>query len=112
MSYKTVDALTACIRPRVQCIELKSPKVKREDLGKKPKKANGPDMGTYDPSKGLKAVEPRVIGAEWKDNPVIKYYEHDIKRSNNVPGTGHYTVTQAMYNRLSKSPPSIRIKRH
>jgi len=50
-SYKTVEALTICTKPKVLTYKLHNPLIKKEDLGKKVKKDTAPDMGSYEPIK-------------------------------------------------------------
>ena len=110
--YKTTDSLTGATKPRIFSTKIHDPLVKKEDLGKKPKKSNLPDMGSYDSTKAYRYTMKRGFSQKWDSGPVKKFYEIDIKRSKKVPSCSYYTVTNDAMNRLSKSPPSIRMRRH
>ena len=69
-------------------------------------------MGSYDSTKAYKYTMKRGFSQKWDSGPVKKFYEIDIKRSKKVPSCSYYTVTNDAMNRLSKSPPSIRMRRH
>ena len=92
--------------------KIHDPVIKKEDLGKKTKKSTDPDMGTYDATKAFKSTTKRGFSQKWDTGPVIKFYEGEIKRSKKVPSCSYYDVTNEALNRLSKSPLSIRMKRH
>ena len=111
MCYKSVEALTAN-KPRVIAPKIYEPKVKREDLRKKPKKDSAPDMGSYEPAKVAKALHKQGLSQKWDTGPVVKFYEKQVKLSKHVPSCNYYKVTTDAYNRLSRSPPSIAMKRH
>ena len=89
------------------------PLIKREDLGKKPKKSTDPDSGTYEVGKSHKYLEAnKGPSQKMSPAPIIKFYDQAIKISRHIPAPTHYKVDQKSYSRLSTSPPSIRIKRH
>jgi hypothetical protein len=56
-SYKTVESLTVCTKPKVQTYKLHDPVIKKEDLGKKIKKDTAPDVGSYETMNSLKFIE-------------------------------------------------------
>ena len=99
-------------KPRVRTTKMYEPKIKREDLRKKPKKDSGPDMGSYEPQKAQKSLYKKEYSQQWDKGPVVKFYEHEIRRSKKVPSCSHYKVTADAFSRISRSPPSIRMKRH
>lgn len=72
-----------------------------------------PEVGTYDPEpsfKKLLANPPRVKMITGKPK---ECFIDEIKRKKKwCPGSGTYDVTPEHFRRLSKSPPSIRIRRH
>ena len=107
-----MEQLTQSIKPRILVTKIPDPLVKKEEWGKRPKKSNDPDMGTYEPTKAFKYTVKRGFSQKWDTGPVVKFYEGEIKRSKKVPSCSQYTVTNDALNRLSKSPPSIRMKRH
>ena len=104
--------MTGPTKPRIFVTKIHDPLIKKEDLGKKPKKSTDPDMGTYDSTKAFRYTMRRGFSQKWDTGPVIKFYEGELKRSKKVPSCSYYTVTDDAMNRLSKSPPSIRMKRH
>ena len=107
-----MEQLIGPTKPRIHVTKIPDPLVKKEDLGKRPKKSTDPDMGTYEPTKAFKYTVKRGFSQKWDTGPVVKYYERDIKRSKIVPSCSQYTVSKDALDRLSKSPPSIRMKRH
>ena len=112
MCYKTVESLSNLVRPKSRVTKIYDPKIKREDLSKKPPKDKGPDMGSYDSKKGYEYTQTKGLSQKFSAAPIVKFYEQDIKRSKKVPSCSHYTVTKDAMSRLSKSPPSIRMRRH
>ena len=110
--YKTVESLSALVKPKIYATKIPDPLVKREDLRMKPKKDAGPDMGSYEAPKVLKELETKGISQAWSNAPIIKFYDSQIKHAKKVPAAGHYKVTSEAINRLSRSPPSIRMRRH
>jgi len=50
------------------------PKIKREDLRKKPKKDLNPDMGSYEPTKSQNYTAKRGFSQKWDTGPVKKFY--------------------------------------
>ena len=112
MCYKTVESLTNAVKPRLLTSKWQEPKVKREELRAKPKKDPNPDMGSYESSKCLSYIEKKGFSQQWDKGPVLKFYESAVKHSKKVPACSHYNVPTDALNKLSKSPPSIRTRRH
>lgn len=110
--YTSLESLTSATKPRVLTSKLQEPKIKKEDLGKKPKKDTGPDMGTYEPTKSIKYIERKELSQKWDSGPIKKFYDIEINRAKKVPAPNFYEVTDGAFNRLSKSPNSIRVRRH
>lgn len=110
--YQTTEQLIGPTKPRVLVTKIPDPLVKKEDLGKKPKKSSEPDMGTYDATKAFRYTQKRGFSQKWDTGPVVKFYEGEVRRAKKVPSCSHYVVTNEALNRLSKSPPSIRTRRH
>ena len=81
---------------------------------RKTKKSSEPDMGSYDPGQCKEYVRDKTGHSQkMSSSPVPKYYDIALKRSKNVPPPNQYKITQEHYKRVvSKSPPSIRVKRH
>ena len=52
--YQKVEQLTNSTKPRILVTKIHDPLIKKEDLGKKPKKSADPDMGTYDSTKAFR----------------------------------------------------------
>ena len=101
------------VKPRTLITKIYEPTIKKEDLGKKPKKDPLPDMGSYDTKKGFEYTRDRSYPSQkWSTAPVVKFYEQNIKRTKAVPSCSHYVVTDKAVNKLSRSPPSIRVRRH
>ena len=63
------------------------PKIKKEDLGKKPKKDSAPDMGTYDSKKGFEFTQTKGLSQKFSDAPIIKFYESSVKQAKKVPSS-------------------------
>jgi hypothetical protein len=111
-TYKNTESLSNLTKPRSLIAKMYEPKIKREDLAKKPKKDSGPDMGSYDSTKAYDFVQTKGLSQKFAAGPVVKFYDQALKVSKKVPGTGHYKIPDKTYTRISKSPPSIRMKRH
>ena len=111
--YKTVDNLIGPTKPRSLITKIYEPTTKKEDLMKKPKKDPLPDMGSYESKRGFEYTRDRSYPSQkWSPSPVVKFYEPQIKRSKQVPSCSHYTVTDKALSKITKSPPSLRIRRH
>ena len=69
-------------------------------------------MGTYEPSKAIKYLEPKELSQKWDTSVHKKFYDIEINRTKKVPAPNFYEVTNGAFRSLSKSPNSIRIRRH
>jgi len=69
-------------------------------------------MGTYEPTKSIKYIERKELSQKWDSGPIKKFYDIEINRAKKVPAPNFYEVTDGAFNRLSKSPNSIRVRRH
>jgi hypothetical protein len=71
------------------------------------------------PAPGLYQVEEAVVKTQWvtRKPPVDKqrtvgFIEKFQKLHKHAPGVGTYDKVESAYNRLSRSPPSITVRRH
>ena len=79
-------------KPKIFELKIINPTDKQEEQ-KKTKKSNFPDMGSYHPEKGVKAIQ-KSSGYSQKvlQGPRKFYFENDVKRSKHVPPPNHYKV--------------------
>ena len=110
--YKDLKSLTNSTKPRAFALKIPDAKTKASDMHRKPKKSTEPDMGSYEPAKVKEKLRDMSGPSQKMSNtPITKYYDINIKRSKHVPGPGHYKTDQ--YCRImSKTPNSIRVRRH
>ena len=108
-----MGSLIAKIKPRTRSTKIYDPLVKREDLHKKPKKDPLPDFGSYETEKSFNfTAKASEFSQKWMTGPVVRFHEGPVKHTKHVPSSSHYKVTTDHFNRLSKSPPSLRTNRH
>ena len=111
--YKDLGSLTALTKPRTRQTKIYDPLVKREDLHKKPKKDPLPDFGSYEVGKSFNyTAKASEYSQKWMTGPVVRFHEGPNKHKKHVPAASHYKITKQHFDRLSKSPPSLRINRH
>ena len=114
LGYKNVDSLLQNPAKK-QAFAYKFPPTKTTaaDLSKKIPKSDKPDVGTYQSQPAYKYTLPRKGHSQkWTNTPKTRFYDFDIKRSKEVPGAGTYKVQPNVFKQLSRSPPSIAIRRH
>ena len=108
-----MTSLITYIKPRTRSTKIYDPLVKREDLGKKPKKDTGPDFGSYEADKSFNfTAKSPEFSQKWMTGPVVRFHEGPVKHTKHVPSASYYKVTTQHFDRLSKSPPTFRTKRH
>lgn len=113
MCYKDVQDLSVAIKPRTLATKIYEPLVKREDLYKKAKKDPLPDFGSYNTEKSFNyTAKSSEFSQKWLAGPVKRFHEGSVKHSKHVPSANFYKITTQHFDRLSKSPPSLRSKRH
>lgn len=111
--YKELSSLTFLNKPRHLDTKIIPPKLTVEEAAAKPKKSQDPDMGTYEAPKSKDYFKDQTgFSGKLSTAPFQKFYEQTIKRSKLTPAPSHYKLTKDHFNRLSRSPPSIRTMRH
>ena len=90
--------MTKATKPRILETKIHPPLIKKEDLGKKIKKSTNPDVGSYEPTKGLNYTARKGFTQKMNTGPVIKFYESQVKLAKKVPSCSHYTVTDKAMN--------------
>ena len=111
--YKEVGSLTNLVKPRILETKIHPNKLTAQEVAKKPPKSKDPDMGTYNAPKCIDHFTDKTgFSGKLSSAPVPKFYDMAIKKSKGVPAPTHYKITQNHFNRLSRSPPSIRTRRH
>ena len=92
--YKEVSSLTQSTKPRSRVTKIHDPLIKREDLGKKPKKDPLPDFGSYEVNKSFNfTAKASEFSQKWMTGPVKRFHEHSQKHQKFVPSANHYKVT-------------------
>jgi len=75
-----------------------------------------PDVGTYNPELG--PTKSKILNNIIPKGKIMRYHDHELKRRKNVPGQAHYfkkasdDLGMTQIKMLSKSPTSIRVRRH
>ena len=106
--------MTSVTKPKTFAAKITAPKNTADEPAHKIRKDTmAPDMGSYEPRKSQEYIEPKKGPSQkWETGPVVRYYEKMIKLNKEKPACNNYKVTSDHFNRLSKSPPSVRINRH
>jgi hypothetical protein len=99
-------------QPRVFALKIKEPKETSPANAYRIIKSKNPDMGSYQKDGIDKLVRPKSFALIISTNPKKPFYTTDINRSKGRPNAATYRVDPKVFNRLSKSPPSIRTRRH
>ena len=77
------------------------------------KKSKLPDMGSYNPTESIKSIQKKPgYSQKILQAPRGSYFEKDVKRSKHVPPPNQYKVEDSAFRALSRSPNSVRIRRH
>ena len=83
------------------------------DTSIRPKKTNEVDVGSYNPLPSFEYVQDRTGPSQkWLTGKRESVVDPEVRRTKGNPNPAHYKVKMEAYDRLSKSPPSIRTKRH
>lgn len=112
--YKDIGSLTTMIKPRCKYTKIFEVKETAQEANRiKPKKTHEPDVGSYEAPKAKDYLENKTgYSGKVTPSPFVRFYEPNLKQRKYVPAPSHYKVTSEHFNRLSKSPPSLRTRRH
>ena len=83
--------------------------------GLKPKKSKEPDVGTYEPFKAFLNTQTKSTernGYKMLKTKITSFSSIEAQAKKGIPGVGHYRNKEKGIDNLSKSPVSLRIKRH
>ena len=69
-------------------------------------------MGSYQKDGIDKLVRPKSYALIMSKNPKKPFYTANIKNAQGKPNAATYKVNPDVYNRISRSPNSIRMRRH
>ena len=75
-------------------------------------KSKLPDQGSYNPLDSFKSTQQEKVKFNMAKANITCYFDNKAKVTIKNPGIGHYKVQPTVFNRLSGSPQSIKIKRH
>ena len=91
------------------------PSTKEFDSGIKVKKSKEPDVGTYEPFKAFINTQKKSTernGYKMLNSKILTFTQQEAHAKKGIPGVGHYKNKEKGIDRLSRSPTSLRIKRH
>jgi hypothetical protein len=91
------------------------PENKSPESGIKPKKSKEPDVGTYEPFKAFMHTQTKSTernGYKMLKTKITPFTLIEAQAKKGIPGVGHYKNKEKGLDNLSKSPTSLRIKRH